>query len=48
MSPVQFREAYSGDSMLLRFREELILPHVPTLRSFRPVTAQPGWMPKYA
>ncbi len=48
MSPVRFREAYDGERMLRKFREELILPHVATLRSFRPVTAQPGWISKCA
>jgi AraC-like DNA-binding protein len=48
MSPVRFREAYDGEKMLQRFREELILPHLTTLRTFRPATAQPGWIPKYA
>lgn len=46
MSPVRFREAYDGEAMLRKFREELILPHVSTLRLFRPATAQPGWIPK--
>lgn len=48
MSPVIFREAHSGETMLQMFREELILPHVDTLRSFRPVTAQPGWLSRCA
>lgn len=48
MSPVKFREAYDGGMMLHRFREELILPHLPTLRTFRPATAQPGWISKSA
>jgi len=47
MSPVRFREAYDGEEMLRKFREELVLPHVPILRSFRPATAKPGWIPKY-
>lgn len=46
MSPVQFREVYTGDSMLAKFREELVIPHLSTLRTFRPATAQPGWIPK--
>lgn len=46
MSPVRFREAYNGEMMLHRFREELVLPHLPTLRTFRPATAQPGWISK--
>ncbi len=48
MSPVRFRDTYNGDRMLLRFREELIIPHLATLRSFRPATAQPGWIAKCA
>jgi AraC-like DNA-binding protein len=48
MSPVRFRESYDGEKMLRRFREELIIPHMTTLRSFRPATAQPGWIPKCA
>ncbi len=46
MSPVRFREMYDGSMMLQKFREELILPHLDTLRCFRPATAQPGWMSK--
>ncbi len=48
MSPVRFRESCDGERMLLRFREELIIPHLRTLRSFRPATAQPGWISKCA
>ena len=48
MSPVEFREAYNGEQMLRKFREELILPHATTLRAFRPATAQPGWISKCA
>jgi AraC-like DNA-binding protein len=48
MSPVEFREAFNGEKMLHRFREELILPHASTLRSFKPATAQPGWIAKCA
>lgn len=46
MSPVKFRERYDGARMLRQFREELVVPHVATLRSFRPAAAEPGWMPK--
>ena len=45
LTAVQFRERYDGDRMLGRFREELVLPHLETLRSFTPLTAPPGWMP---
>ena len=48
MSPVQFRDSCDGDRMMLRFRNELIIPYVETLRSFRPATAQPGWIAKCA
>jgi hypothetical protein len=30
--------------MLLYFREQLILPYVHTLRSFRPAVTYPGWV----
>ncbi len=46
MSPVQFRITYDGQGMLQYFRKQLILPHAVTLRSFRPVSAGPGWIPK--
>lgn len=48
MSPVQFREAYDGEMMLRRFREDLIIPYLATLRRFRPATAQPGWITRCA
>lgn len=48
ISPVHFREMHSGETMLRKFREELILPHLSILLSFRPATAQPGWIPKPA
>src|SRR6266511_4489951 len=44
MSPVLFRERFDGAGMLQHFREELVLPYVLTLRSFRPVEAHPGWV----
>jgi hypothetical protein len=44
MSPVQFREGYDGSGMLLYFREQLILPYVDVLRSFRPAATYPGWV----
>ena len=45
LTAVQFRERYDGDRMLARFREELVVPYLETLRSFTPLTAPPGWMP---
>lgn len=44
MSPVRFRERYDGAGMLLYFREQLILPYVDILRSFRPAVTYPGWV----
>ncbi len=44
ISPVQFREHYDGPGMLQYFREQLILPYVDTLRSFRPAATYPGWI----
>lgn len=43
MTALEFRERYNGESMLRRFREELVQPHVYTLKSFDPLTARaPG------
>jgi AraC-like DNA-binding protein len=39
MSAVEFRTRYDGERMLLRFREQLVLPHVETLRRLRPLSA---------
>jgi AraC-like DNA-binding protein len=44
MSPVEFRERYDGAGMLLRFREELVLPYVDVLCSFNPAATYPGWI----
>lgn len=46
MSPVQFRREYDGSRMLGRFREDLVLPHLNALRTFRPADANPGWISK--
>ncbi|GAC1318377.1 MAG: hypothetical protein NVSMB22_00020 [Chloroflexota bacterium] len=43
-----FRDRYDGEGMLNRFRTELILPYLGTLRTFRPLTAPPGWIPSEA
>jgi AraC-like DNA-binding protein len=47
MSPVKFREEFDGAGMLQYFRNELILPHLPILRQFRPAAATPGWVSRY-
>ncbi len=44
MSPVDFREKYDGTGMLQYFRVELVLPHLPVLRSFKPAATSPGWV----
>ena len=44
MSPVEFRECYDGAGMLLYFREQLVLPYLGALRTFRPAAAPPGWI----
>lgn len=44
ITAVQFREQYDGEGMLQRFREELILPHLGTLRRFSPLSNPPGWI----
>ncbi|HZI30066.1 MAG TPA: helix-turn-helix domain-containing protein [Gemmatimonadaceae bacterium] len=37
LTAIQFRERYDGEGMLQRFRDELILPHIPRLRAFDPL-----------
>lgn len=44
ITALEFRQRYDGEGMLHCFREQLILPHVKTLRQFRPLVAQPGWL----
>ncbi len=44
MSPVAFREAYDGAGMLQYFRQELVLPYVGILCTFRPAATSPGWI----
>lgn len=45
ITAVEFRQRYDGEGMLHRFREELVLPFLPTLRGFTPLSAPPGWLP---
>src|SRR5512141_1631110 len=44
ISPVYFRERYDGFGMLQYFREELIVPYVDILRTFKPAVTCPGWI----
>ena len=39
MTAVEFRQRYDGEGMLERFRTELILPYLSTLRTFSPLSA---------
>jgi AraC-like DNA-binding protein len=41
---LEFRRRYDGEGMLHYFREQLVLPYATTLRQFRPLVAQPGWL----
>jgi AraC-like DNA-binding protein len=43
MTAGAFRRCYDGAGMFDRFRSELVLPYLAVLRSFRPLTAPPGW-----
>lgn len=43
LTAVEFRQRYDGEGMLQRFRDELVLPHLATLRRFTPLTAAPAW-----
>jgi AraC-like DNA-binding protein len=43
LTAVEFRQRYDGESMVRRFREELVLPHRETLRSFTPLTNRARW-----
>jgi AraC-like DNA-binding protein len=38
LTAVEFRQKYDGEGMLQRFRDELITPHLPRLRTFAPLS----------
>jgi AraC-like DNA-binding protein len=44
MTALDFRQRYDGEGMLHRFRDELILPFVGTLRSFSPLVEGLRWL----
>jgi AraC-like DNA-binding protein len=44
VTAVDFRRKYTGRRMLDYFREELVIPYLPTLRVFAPLTPPPGWL----
>ena len=39
LTAVEFRQKYDGEGMLQRFREDLIIPYLPRLRNFAPLSA---------
>jgi AraC-like DNA-binding protein len=43
MTAVDFRHRYDGEGMLRRFREELVLPHLTTLRRLAPLGGPSPW-----
>jgi len=45
ITAVEFRQRYDGEGMLHRFREELVLPFLPVLKTLTPLSAPPGWLP---
>lgn len=42
VTAVEFRELYDGEGMLDRFRQDLVIPHVDTLRRLAPLRHSPG------
>ena len=44
VTAVEFRQRYDGEGMLHRFRDELVLPYLPQLRSLTPLSGPPGWL----
>jgi AraC-like DNA-binding protein len=44
VTAVDFRRKFTGQRMLDRFRDELVIPHLTTLRVFAPLTPPPGWL----
>ena len=39
LTAVEFRQKYDGEGMVQRFREDLIIPYLPRLRNFAPLSA---------
>lgn len=44
VTAVEFRDRYTGDLMLQRFREELISPYQTVLEKFSPLSVPAGWV----
>jgi AraC-like DNA-binding protein len=43
ITAVEFRQRYDGEGMLHRFRNDLVVPYLGTLRVFRPLSNPAGW-----
>lgn len=48
LTAMEFRQRYDGEGMLHRFRDELVLPFVTTLRRFTPLSRSQRWMSPWA
>lgn len=46
LTAVEFRERYDGASMLERFRQDLVLPHLPNLKRLSPLVRSTGFRPR--
>lgn len=44
MGAAEFRRKHNGESMLMQFREELVVPHLMQLRHFDPFHTPPSWI----
>ena len=42
ITAVEFRQKYDGEGMLQRFREDLVIPYLPILRHFTPLSISPS------
>jgi AraC-like DNA-binding protein len=47
LTAVEFRQRYDGEGMLRRFREDLVIPHIPVLRRFTPLSGPPAWLARH-
>jgi len=48
LTALEFRERYNGEGMLHRFSDELVRPHLHTLRTFDPLTSRAAAIAKDA
>ena len=47
LTAVEFRQRYDGEGMLRRFRDDLVIPHIPVLRRFTPLSGPPSWLARH-